>query len=226
MNANLSAGRAVQPLALTMAVILLAGCGSGAASVATVATDRAAAATTSSPAPQPPAAPTPSVATTSSAAPAASTDTGSPPATSTTASSGDVTAAVRSALALFEKVSRQPNDPAAGYLWGPASDPTGHLSRDVAARLAALHGSGYFSARVCAADYFTGSQNLLDAAPTVVSANRDASGTVTVVLRRPVTPARPDLTLVMTHRNGVWVATELATGSGPSASIFSAKPNC
>jgi hypothetical protein len=123
-------------------------------------------------------------------------------------------------------VLRNPDDPAAGYLWGPASDPTGHLSGDVVARMAALHSSGYFSDRVCAGDYFTGSQNLLDAAPTVVSANGDASGTVTVVIRRPVTPARPDLTLVMTHRNGVWVATELASGSGPSASIFAAKPNC
>jgi len=142
------------------------------------------------------------------------------------ASSGDVTAAVRSVLGLFDRVLRNPADPAGGYLWGPASDPTGHLSRDVVARLAALHGSGYFSDRLCAADYFTGSQNLLDAAPTVVSANGAASGTVSVVIRRPVTPARPDLTLLMTHHNGVWIATELASGSGPSASIFAAEPNC
>jgi hypothetical protein len=137
-----------------------------------------------------------------------------------------VKAAVQSALGIFEKVPRNPNDPAAGYLWGPVSDLTGHLSRDIVARLAALNSSGYFTDRVCAVDYFTGTQQLLEAAPTVVSAHADASGAVTVVIRRPVTPARPDLTLVMTRRNGVWLATQLASGSGPSASIFAAKPNC
>jgi hypothetical protein len=30
----------------------------------------------------------------------------------------------------------------------------------------------------------------------------------------------------MTLQNGVWLATDLASGTGPSASIFSAKPNC
>jgi hypothetical protein len=216
MKPTLAAARAAQPLALTLgvAVILLAGCGSGAASLGT---DPAAAPSTSPPAPPEPAATTSPVAPTASSA---------PPATATGASAGDVKAAVQSALGIFEKVPRNPNDPAAGYLWGPVSDLTGHLSRDIVARLAALHSSGYFTDRVCAADYFTGTQNLLDAAPTVVSARGDASGTVTVVIRRPVTPARPDLTLVMTRRNGVWLATQLASGSGPSASIFAAKPNC
>jgi hypothetical protein len=133
---------------------------------------------------------------------------------------------VQSALGLFEKVPRNPNEPASGYLWGPASDPTGHLSREVIARLAVLRSSGHFSDRVCAADYFTRSQNLLNAAPTVVSAHGDPRGTVTVVIRRPVTPAPPDLTVVMTRRDGVWRATDLATGRGPSASIFSASPQC
>jgi hypothetical protein len=137
-----------------------------------------------------------------------------------------VAAAVQSALGPFEKVPRNPSDPAAGYLWGPASDTTGHLSREVDAHLAALRRSGHFSDRVCAADYFTRSQNLLDAAPTVVSAHGDVGGTVTVVIRRPVTPAAPDLSVVMTRRDGVWLAIGLATGSGPSASIFGATPPC
>jgi hypothetical protein len=137
-----------------------------------------------------------------------------------------VTAAVQSALGLFEKVPRNPNDPAGGEVWFSVDDFTGHLSPEVIARMAALHRSGYFSDRVCAAEYFTGTQNGLDNAPTIVSAHGDAGGTVTVVIRRPVTPVRPDLMLVMTRRNGVWLATELATGGGPSASIFAAKPNC
>jgi hypothetical protein len=59
-----------------------------------------------------------------------------------------------------------------------------------------------------------------------VSAREDAGGTVTVVIRRPATPAPPDLTVVLTHRNGVWLATDLASGSGPSASIFATNPHC
>ena len=30
----------------------------------------------------------------------------------------------------------------------------------------------------------------------------------------------------MTRRDGVWLAIDLATGSGPSASIFAASPQC
>jgi hypothetical protein len=220
MKPNFAAARAAQPLALTLAVIMLAGCGSGAASLAA---DRAAAPSTPSSAAPEPAETASSAAATSSAAPTA---TSTPSATATTASSSDVTAAAKAALGLFEKVPRNPNDPVAGYLWGPVSDLTGHLSRDIVARLAALHNSGFFSDRVCPVDYFTGTQQLLEAAPTIVSARGDAGGTVTVVIRRPVTPARPDLTLVMSQRNGVWLATQLASGSGPSASIFAAKPNC
>jgi hypothetical protein len=214
MKPNLSPARAAQPLALTLAVIMLAGCGSAAPSLA--ADPAAAPSTTSSVAPEP-------AVTTSSAAPTA-TSTAS--AAAAGASAGDVTAAAKAALGLFEKVPRNPKDPTAGYLWGPVSDLLGHLSPDIVARLAALHSSGFFSASVCPVDYFTGTQQLLEASPTVVSAHGDPSGTVTVVVRRPVTPARPDLTLVMTQRNGVWLATQLASGSGPSASIFAAKPNC
>ena len=220
MKPNLAGARAARPLVLSVAVVLLAGCGAGAASLAT---DRVAAPTTTSTgAPPEPATTTP---------PTAPAATSTPPATATGAnatgaSSGDVTAAVQSALGLYEKVPRNPNDPAAGDVWFSVDDFTGHLSPDVIARLDALHRSGYFSDRVCAAEYFTGTQNGLDKAPTIVSAHGDAGGTVTVVIRRPVTPVRPDLMLVMTRRNGVWLATELATGGGPSASIFAAKPSC
>jgi hypothetical protein len=30
----------------------------------------------------------------------------------------------------------------------------------------------------------------------------------------------------MTPENSTWLATDLASGTGPSSSIFSAKPNC
>jgi hypothetical protein len=214
MKSNLSALRAARPLVLTLAVALLAGCGSGAVSLAT---EEASSPTTSSPAP-------PELTPTSSSV--ATTANSTPQATATGPSSSDVAAAVRSALGLFEKVPRNPTDAAAGYVWRPASDSTGHLSSQVAARLAALQSTGYFSGRVCAEDYLTGTQNGLPAAPTVVTAHGDAGGTVTVVIRRPATPAPPDLTAVMTRHNGIWLANDLASGSGPSASIFAAKPHC
>lgn len=206
--------RVALPLVLTLAVVLLVGCGAG---VVSLTTDSA-----SSPSASSPTLPEPAATTSSAAFTAPST----PSPTTSGPSSADVTAAVRSVLGLFEKIPRNPEQPSAGYMWGPAGDTAGHLSRDVVARLAALHSIGYFSERVCAADYFTGSQNLLQAAPTVVSAHGDPGGTVTVVIRRPVSPPRPDLTLVMSRDNGVWLAIQLATGDGPSASIFAAKPNC
>jgi hypothetical protein len=51
-----------------------------------------------------------------------------------------------------------------------------------------------------------------------------ANGGVTVVIQR--TPGRSNLTAVMTETSGTWLASDLASGTGPSASIFSAKPNC
>jgi hypothetical protein len=151
---------------------------------------------------------------------------GTTPAPAAGTSSGEVTAAVRSALGLFEKVPRNPQDASAGYVWGPVSDTSDHLSAAVTSRLEALRGSGYFSDRVCAEDYLTGTQNGLPAAPTVRSAHGDTAGTVTVVIRRPATPAPPDLTVVMAQRNGVWLVADLASGTGPSASIFATKPHC
>jgi hypothetical protein len=213
--------RATRALVVTFAVLLIAGCGSAAGTGAADGASRWVASPPAAPAPASQAPATPSVALST-----ATTAGGTTPAPAASTSSGDVTAAVQSALGLYEKVPRNPQDPSAGYVWGPVSDTTGHLSAAVTARLDALRGSGYFSDRVCAEDYLTGTQNGLPAAPTVRSAHEDAGGTVTVVIRRPATPAPPDLTVVMTQRNGVWLASDLASGSGPSASIFATKPHC
>ena len=77
---------------------------------------------------------------------------------------------------------------------------------------------------VCGEDYITGTQNGLFVAPQALSATGNANGSVTVVIRRG--PPPPDFTVTMTLENGTWLATDLASGTGPSASIFSAKPNC
>ena len=218
MNANRSATRTAQQLALTLGVLLLAGCGSGAA---TMAASQTSAATTAEPKPAQ------SAATPASVSTVATASTGTPSATSAGTSTGsDVAGAVSSALALFEKVPRNPQDPASGYVWLPVSETAGHLSPDVTARLDALRSTGYFGAGGCAEDYLTGTQNGLTAAPTVVSAHGDSGGTVTVLLRRPATPRPPDLTVVMARRDGQWLATDLASGQGSSASIFASKPHC
>ena len=101
-----------------------------------------------------------------------------------------------------------------------------HLSPTVNMRLATLRDSGYFSDQVCGEDYLTGTQNGLSAAPKVVSTHTNANGSVTIVVQRSATPPPPNLTVVMTDQNEVWLATDLASGAGPSASILSAKPNC
>jgi hypothetical protein len=96
------------------------------------------------------------------------------------------------------------------------------------ARLDQLSSTGYFGdappSGVCGEDYITGTQNGLFVAPQVMSAIANANGSVTVVIRRGSPP--PDFTTTMTLQNGTWLATDLASGTGPSASIFSAKPNC
>lgn len=213
MNANRSAVRTAHPLAATLGVLLLAGCGSGAAT--TVANQTSAATTAASTSAPPVATP----------APAATRSTRTPSATSTASSTGaDVTGAVSSALGLYEKVPRNPQDPAAGYVWRPVSETAGHLSPEVRARLDTLRSSGYFGAGGCAEDYLTGTQNGLSAAPSSVSAHGNSDGTVTVLLRRPATPRPPDLTVVLAHRNGHWLATDLTSGDGPS--IFAGKPHC
>jgi hypothetical protein len=95
------------------------------------------------------------------------------------------------------------------------------------ARLNYLSGTGYFGDAppgVCGEDYITGTQNGLFVAPQLVSATANANGSVTVAIRRG--PPPPDFAITVTVENGTWLATDLASGTGPAASIFSAKPNC
>ncbi len=96
------------------------------------------------------------------------------------------------------------------------------------ARLNHLSSIGYFASGgasgVCGEDYITGTQNGLFVAPQVLSATANANGTVAVVIRRG--PPPPDFTITMTLENGTWLATDLASDSGASASIFSDKPAC
>lgn len=221
MKRNLDHHLAIRPLVLVLAVLALAGCGSGAASLTA---DSASSSTVSPSA-------TPEPLSTSSVTPATvSTDTATVTATTASGSaattSGDVAAATQSALGLFEKVPRSPQDASAGYVWISATAASAHLSPTVSARLATLRENGYFGDRVCGEDYLTGTQNGLSAAPRILSARRETGGTVTVVIKRPATPAPPDLTVVMTDTKGAWMASDLASGIGPSASIFAVKPHC
>jgi hypothetical protein len=121
--------------------------------------------------------------------------------------------------------------PGSPGVWVPCSQlasnfavcPFAHVLSD---RLNYLSSIGYFGdappSGVCGEDYITGTQNGLFVAPQVVSAV--ASGSVTVVIQRG--PPPPDFTATMTLENGLWLASDLASGTGPAASIFSAKPNC
>jgi hypothetical protein len=101
------------------------------------------------------------------------------------------------------------------------------FSPTLVSRLQALSTSGYFSSTppgVCAEDYITGTQNGLSQDPTVLSSTLNADGTVSVVIRRGLPP--PDLTLTMSDTTGAWLAVDLASGAGASASVFSTHPNC
>jgi hypothetical protein len=96
------------------------------------------------------------------------------------------------------------------------------------ARLNELSGSGYFGdgppSGVCGEDYITGTQNGLFAAPQLLSTTVNPDGTVSVVIQRG--SAVRNLTATLSLDGSAWLASDLASGSGPSASIFSAKPNC
>ena len=151
---------------------------------------------------------------------------GSPATTahaSPTPTPSDVAGAERSALGLFLVDPTVPghwlgcsnsDDWAACPLAGPVKD-----------RLAALTSSGFFGdAGACAEEYMSGAQNGLTIAPKVLSAVTESDGSVTVVIKRG--PSLPNLTAVMSLEGDAWLASDLASGTGPSASIFSAKPNC
>jgi hypothetical protein len=96
------------------------------------------------------------------------------------------------------------------------------------ARLNYVSSTGYFGdappSGVCAEDYITGDQNGLFAAPLLLSATPPGDGSVVVVIKRGL--QLPNFTVTMNLANAVWLASDLASGSGSSASIFSAKPNC
>jgi len=139
----------------------------------------------------------------------------------------DTAAASAAALTIFYALPGQ--DP---EVWVPCSQRAGDFalcafSAAVKTRLTQLSSSGYFGDAppgVCGEDYITGTQNGLFTAPKVLSAVANADGSVTVVIQRG--PPPPDFTATMTLDNGTWLATDLASGSGPTASVFSAKPNC
>ncbi len=135
----------------------------------------------------------------------------------------DVAGAQRAAFGLFVA------DPSLPGHWDSCSNVDNWaacpLSVTVKARLAELTSRGYFSdAGGCGEDYISGTQNGLFNAPKVLSADAAGNGRVTVVIQRA--PSRPDLSAVMTKENGTWLASDLASGTGPAASIFSTKPNC
>jgi hypothetical protein len=123
--------------------------------------------------------------------------------------------------------------PGASGVWGGCTQLAGNFAACpfapvLIARLNSLSSTGYFGdappAGVCGEDYIDGTQNGLFVAPQILSATSETNGTVTVVIQRGPPPS--NLTARMTLQNGVWLATDLASGTGPSASIFSAKPNC
>ena len=137
----------------------------------------------------------------------------------------DVAAARTAALTIYYAVPGQTPE-----VWLPCSARASDFadcpfSTTVIAGLNHLTTSGFSSdATGCGEDYITGTQNGLDTAPVVLSAVADTNGNVSVVIRRG--PPPPNFTVTMTRENGEWLATDLASGTGPNASLFSAKPNC
>lgn len=152
---------------------------------------------------------------------------GAPSATGTAASPtptpDDVAGAERSALGLFLI------DPTAPNHWVACSNSDSWaacpLTGPVKDRLAALTSSGFFGdAGGCGEEYLSGTQNGLSSVPHVVSAEMQADGSVIVVINRE--SSRPNLTAIMSLEGDAWLATDLASGTGPTSSIFSSKPNC
>jgi hypothetical protein len=156
-----------------------------------------------------------------------STATHSASPTETTPSptpSTDVAAAGAAALTLYSAYPNNVNDPSAGYIWSDAASmPVSSRLRD---RLLYLTNHGYFADTKCGEDYVDGNQVGLTRAPTVISADPNPDGTVTVVIRGYLNDAYRDLTVVMSQTDGAWLAIDLRRGTGPNASIFSDQPNC
>jgi hypothetical protein len=147
-------------------------------------------------------------------------------ASSTTPTPVDVAAAKQAAMGLFVA------DPSSAGHWVACSNSNNWaacpLSVTVKGRLATLTSSGYFGdtpPAKCGKEYITGTQNGLSQAPTASSAVAQSNGSVAVIIQRG-TSSPPELTAVMTEQNGTWLATDLASGTGASASIFSPQPSC
>ena len=156
----------------------------------------------------------------------ATTSVSSPTQASATpnATQVDVAGAQRAAMGLFVA---DPSGPAGHWVACSNSDNWAAcpLSATVKARLADLISRGYFGdVGGCGEEYISHTQNGFNNAPMALSAVAEANGSVIVVIQR--TPGQPNLTAVMTETNTTWLASDLASGTGPSASIFSAKPNC
>ena len=134
----------------------------------------------------------------------------------------DVTAAEQAALRLFTA------DSSVNGHWLPCSNSNNWaacpVSSSVRSRLAVLTGKGYFGATGCGEEYISGTQNGLNSALKVLSGVAGGDGRVTVVIRRGT--AQPNLTAVMSQEQSSWLAADLASGTGPAASLFSTKPNC
>ena len=156
------------------------------------------------------------------------TESPTPSVTPSPTSAVDVSAAAKAALGLWAKYPNNLNDPSAGYFWSGVPLAKSPMSKALKARLIQLRAAGYFSDQdgKCGEDYINGTQDALPSEPKVVSAEANANGMVAVVVARSPKPPPPNLTVTMTERDGVWLATDLASGTGPSASIFSRRPNC
>jgi hypothetical protein len=158
-----------------------------------------------------------SVAATPSASPSASAASPTP----------DVAAAGAAAQTIFYAQPGQNPE-----VWVPCSSQGADFSKcpfaaSVKARLQDLSSSGFFGDAPpgkCGEDYITGTQNGLFTEPKILSSVANADGSVTVVIRRG--PPPPDFTVTMKFDGTVWLATDVASGTGPSASVFSASPNC
>jgi len=155
---------------------------------------------------------------------------GSPGATSNASNSSptqtpDVASARAAALTIFFALPGQ-----TPKVWLPCSARAQNMSdcpftSAVKDRLNALSAAGFGSDAPpgCGEEYITATQNGLFTEPQVLSASAEPDGRVQVVMARVLSP---NLTATMTVESGAWLASDLASGSGPSASIFSAKPNC
>jgi hypothetical protein len=146
-------------------------------------------------------------------------------ATPTATPAPDVAAARTAALTIFAAVPGQTPE-----VWAPCSARASNFA-DCPFSAAVIDGlnhvttSGFENdATGCGEDYITATQNGLNTAPQVLSAVAEANGNITIIIQRgPISPA---FTVTMTREDGKWVATDLASGTGPNASLFSAKPNC